>query len=152
MVSTQQSTESYQVVGEGGPPGDSGEDYDPEESSGPLAARRPKPRLSGKGAPKQKGKQCGGRRYVGRLSRLPDMPLDILYEVRIISVTDHRVYDDPFGIRRYSPLSVQWNYCRCRGPTRPFAAFSQASHRGRFGEPLSTMSPWLGGHLRVLRT
>ena len=82
MVSTRQSTKRRQTVREGAHLGDSGEDYDPgDESSGLPKARRPKPRASGKGTSEQKGKQRGGRRNAGRLSKLPDMPLDILYEV-----------------------------------------------------------------------
>ena len=135
MVS-KQSTKLHRIVREDLPSGDSGEDYDPEEKgSGHSMAQ--KPRTSAKATSKQKGKQRGGRRNVGKLSKLPDMPLDILYEAshRIISGTDDHngVYDGPFGVCRYSLSSIQWIYYGCRGQAMDFATFSQASPRNTFG-------------------
>ena len=154
MVS-KQSTKLHRIVREDLPSGDSGEDYDPEEKgSGHSMAQ--KPRTSAKATSKQKGKQRGGRRNVGKLSKLPDMPLDILYEVshRIISVTDDHngVYDGPFGVCRYSLSSIQWIYYGCHRQARHFATFSQASPRNTFGKPLSITFPRPKDHPRVLRT
>ena len=88
MVPAGRSATSRQVIREGVPLDNNSENYNPEgEGSDPSMTRRPTPR---EGTSKQKGKQRGGRRNTGKLSKLPDMPLDILYEVsyRTISVTD----------------------------------------------------------------
>ena len=62
--------------------GDSDEDYDPDEKrSRPATERGSKSRASKKVASKQKGKRPEKRRKAVKLSKLPDMPLDILYEV-----------------------------------------------------------------------
>ena len=154
MVSTRRTKKPRQDAPEDVIPGNGGDDYDAEEESlGPPKARRPKPRASGKEASKEKGKQRRGRRNAGRLSKLPDMSLDILYEVSygISSVTDDGVIM-VLGVCRYSLLSTQWTYCECRGLARLFVPFSRASHRGRFGRPLSITSPSIDGHLRVPRT
>ena len=150
MVSTRQSTKHRRGDAS---PGDSGEDYCSEEGSGSVAVRGPKSRTSRKATPKQKGKQPGKRRRAGKLSKLPDMPLDILYEVSYgINSVDCDKVDDGFGDCRYSVSSIRWIYCGCRGPTKPFIAFSHASPRGTFGWPLSITSPMLNDPLRVLRT
>ena len=150
MVSTRRSTKVRQVSLEDDNSGDRGKNHGPEEGSGPLAAQRPKPRASGKAASKQKGKRCNA----AKLSKLPDMPLDVLYEVsyRIVFLTDDTVCNDAFGVCRFSLLSTRWIYCGCRGPAGPFVTFSQASRRDRFGKPLSTTYPKPGGHLHVPRT
>jgi len=83
---------SRQVVQEDTSASDSGEDYHPEED-GPdsVVARGPKSRASTRTTSKQKGKQHQKRRNAGKLSRLPDMPLDILYEVS--HRTKYIIYD-----------------------------------------------------------
>jgi len=81
MVSTRQSTKSREVAQEGASSGDSGEDYDPGGRSGPATARSSKSRASITPISKQKGKQPEKRRYGGKLSRSPVVPLDVLYEV-----------------------------------------------------------------------
>lgn len=84
----------------------------------------------------QKGKQPEENRNMGQLSKLPKMPLNVLYEVR------HKV--DPFAgdtvdhaysgrLYRYSLSFTRWTCCLCRGPARPFAKFSKASFQDRFG-------------------
>jgi len=78
MVSTRRGTKSREVIQEVVSSGDCGEDY---ERSGPASSRSPKSKPSIKPISKQKGKQPGGRRNVGKLSRLPIIPLDVLYEV-----------------------------------------------------------------------
>lgn len=135
MVSTR-STNSRQVVQEAVPSSDSGEDYDPEkEPSCSVVTRGSKSRTARKATVKEKGKQPEKRRNAGKLSRLPDMPLDVLYEVsyRPKFIADDGMDDDPPAIDRYSLLSVQWICCGCRGLARPFVMFSQASPRDRFG-------------------
>ena len=88
-------------------------------------------------APKENEKQPEGRRDAGKLSMLPDMPFDILYEVRHgnIFVADNGIYEDAFGTCRYSLMSVPWIYCECRGSTKLFVIFSRASPRGGYGWP-----------------
>ena len=103
--------------------------------------------------PKENEKQPGRHHKVGGLSKLPDMSLDILYEVSpgIISVTDDGIDEDVFYISRYSLLSVRWIYCECRGPIKLSVMFSHISLRGGYGWPLSTTSPKPNGHHRVPR-
>jgi len=150
MVSTR-STKSRRIVQGDPPPGDGGDGYEPEKvGSGSTTIQGPK---SGEATSKQKGKQPEKRRKAGKLSKLPDMPLDVLYEVSygIKSIIHGGAPDDnAFGDCRYSLSFTRRTYCGCRGPARPFVMFSQASPRDRFGYPLSTMYPRLGGHLRVL--
>ena len=61
-----------------------------KEAVGSVTAHEPKPRASGKAASKRKGNQPEKHHGRGELSLLPDIPLDVLYEVspRIDSVTD----------------------------------------------------------------
>ena len=136
--------------------GDSGKAHDPEtKSSGSATSRGPKSRASRKAASKQKGKQPNKRRRnIGKLSKLPGMPLDVLYEVshRIISDPDDGVCDNVFGIYRCSLFSTRCISCKYRGPTKPFTTFSQASPQDRLGGPPSITFQWPNGHLRVLRT
>ena len=131
MVSTPQGAKPQDL-----PFGDSGEVHRSEEADpDPLTARRSgKPRAPGKVTSKQKGKRREGRRNAGKLSKLPDMPLDILYEVshRIIFITGDSAYD-VFGVCRYYLLYSQLIYYGYRGPARPFVTSSQTSSRGRFG-------------------
>jgi len=51
------------------------------EGSDSVAARGPKSIAPIKATPKKKGKQPEKCRNAGKLSRLPDMPSDVLYEV-----------------------------------------------------------------------
>jgi hypothetical protein len=105
MVSTRQSTKYRRgdVT-----PGDSGEDYCSEEGSGSIAVRGPKSRTSRKATSKKEGKQPVKRRRAGKLSKLPDMPLDILYEVSYgINSVDGGEVDDGFGVCRYSVSSIR---------------------------------------------
>jgi len=135
MVSTRQGTKSCQIV-QDDPSGDNGEDYGPEEEgSGSIMTQESKSKASGKAVSKQKGKQPERRRGTGRLSKLPDMPLDVLYEVRrtLGPITNCGISGDVFDTCRYSPSSTLWICCGCRGPARPFVTFSPASPRDRFG-------------------
>ena len=145
----------HQVVQENVSCDGSGEDYDHKGlGSSSVAAQRLESRASKKAVSKQKGKQPEKRRIAGKLSKLPDMPLDILYEVRrrINPATLYGLNHDPFDIDRYSLLFTQWTYCGCRGPARPFVTSSRASPRNRFGYPLSKTSPGHNAHLHVLGT
>ena len=144
------STKSPQTV-RGITSGDIGKDDDPEKRGLPsFPTRGPKPGASGKTTSKRKGK----RRDVGKLSRLPDMPLDIIYDVsyRIVSIANDGKSDNLLDIYRYSLLSTRWIYSEYRGQTRPFASFSQTRLRGRFGSPLSGTSLRINGLLRVPMT
>lgn len=88
--------------------GDIGKDEDPEKrGSAAFSARGPKFRVSGNTASKKKWKHPGTRRDAGRLSRLPDMPLDVMYDVsyRIASIAGGGVYDNLMDLYRYSLLS-----------------------------------------------
>jgi len=125
-----------------------------EQGSAFITARGPKSRTSENATLKQKVKRSGKRRDAGKLSKLPDMPLDVLYDVSyiIVSIADDEVSDNAFAVCRYSLLFTQWIYCECRGPTKPFVAFSQTSPRDRSGSPLSMASRRLNDPLRVLRT
>jgi len=81
MVSTRRSVKACQ---NGVPLSDNGADYRPEEGgSGPVTARalRLESRTLRKATLTQKGKQPKRRRNKGKLSKLLDMPLDVLYEV-----------------------------------------------------------------------
>ena len=62
----------------------------------PLTAHEPKSRALKTSISKKSGNQSGECHNAGELSRLPDLPLDVLYEVRhgIISVTDNGVDRD----------------------------------------------------------
>ena len=138
MASAWWNAKSPQIAQGDVSPGGSGKYYDPErDGSGSITAQGPKSGASRKVTSRQKGKQSEKRRDVGMLSKLPDMPLDILYEAshRIISGTDDHngVYDGPFGVCRYSLSSIQWIYYGCRGQAMHFATFSQASPRNTFG-------------------
>ena len=131
MVSSR-STKPHQVVREDSPSGDGGEGCGPERGPSSVTTRGPKSRASRKAtSTQQKGKQPERCRNVGRLSKLPDMSLDILSDVsyRVTPVTDE-MDDDAVGIRRYSLLSTQWTYCAYHGPTRPFTVFSQVLEMG----------------------
>ena len=104
--------------------------------------------------PKENEKQPEGRRGAGKLSMLPDMPFDILYEVSrgSIFVADNGIHEGAFGTCRYSLMSIRWIYCECCRSTKLFVMFSHASPRGVYGWPLSITSPKPNGHLRVQRT
>jgi len=134
MVSTRRSAKLRQNASSG----DNGTDYHPEleeGGSGPLTARGLRfESRSSRRALTQKGKQPERCRITGRLSKLPGMPLDVLYEVRRSQFCHRRRRDDDmFDVYRYSLSSTRWIYCGCRGPARPFVTFSPASPRGRFG-------------------
>ena len=94
MASAWWDTKSPQIAQGVVSSGDSGKCWDPEEGgSGSVPARGPKSGASRRVASRQKGKQPEKRRNVGMLSKLPDMPLDIVYEVSsgIIPITDGRI-------------------------------------------------------------
>ena len=94
MASAWWSMKSPQIAQGDLSSGDSGKYWDQEEGgSGSVPARGPKSGASRRVASRQKGKQPEKRRNVGMLSKLPDMPLDILYEVSsgIIPITDGRI-------------------------------------------------------------
>ena len=114
----------------------------------------PKSRALGNTTSKQKGGQPRKHRDAGKLSRLPDMPLDIMYDVscRIVSVACLGISDNVLNIHRYSLLSARWIYSEYRGPTGLFVTFSQTRLRGWFGWPPSITSLRFDGHLRVLTT
>jgi len=152
MLSAQRNTKSRQIFREDVSSGDSDEDYDSGDDSRSVTTGGNKPRALRTTTLKQKGKQPQKRRYAGKLSKLLDMPLDVLYEVshRTDSFTKDRI-DNP-TLHRYSLSFTRWTYCGCRGPARPFAMFSRASPRDKFGWLLSTMSPRLDGHPHVLRS
>jgi len=62
--------------------GDGDEDCDSEEGgSRPVTKIGPIPKVPRKAASEWKGKQPEKYRDAGKLSKLPDMPLDILYDV-----------------------------------------------------------------------
>ena len=141
-----------QIAHGGTSSGGSGKHYGPEkDGSGSVTAQGLKSGTWRKAASRQKEKQPEKRCNAGMLSKLPDMPLDVLYEVsfRIISVTTSTIYDDAFC--RYSPLYTRWIYCECHGPTRPFVASSRTSPQDRSGYPLLTTSLKPKGRLRALR-
>ena len=150
MVSTRRNAKIHQIV-QGVPCDDSGEDCDHDGlGSSSVTAQRPGSRAPKKAVSKQKGKH----RIAGKLSKLPDMPLDILYEVRhrIYSVALDGLNHDAFDVYRYSLLFTQWTCCGCRGPARPFVTSSRAIPRNRFGYPLSKTSLGHNAHLHALRT
>lgn len=82
MIPTRENTEPPQTVQEGVFCDDT-EGYGYTEDSGSTTAcQRPKPRAPTRDlTSNEKEKQPERRRNAGKLSRLPDMPLDILYEV-----------------------------------------------------------------------
>jgi len=79
---------------------DNGEYYGPEKAEngaiGPVTTRGSKPNASREAASKREGRQLEKRRGEGKCSKLPDMPLDILYGVspRFNPVTDDGIPDD----------------------------------------------------------
>lgn len=94
MAPAEQRTESPGITEGDDLSGDNREHNGPEkaekEATGSVMAHGHKPEALGKVASKRKGKQPKKHRDEGGLSKLPDMPLDILYEVRpgVNSVTD----------------------------------------------------------------
>ena len=81
MPPARQNTKSRQIAQDDAFRGD-GEDYDLEEGgSCSVTKRGSKSKAPRKVASKWKGKQSEKHNNVGKLSKLPDMPLDILYEV-----------------------------------------------------------------------
>jgi len=85
MVSAEHCTKLPGITQGDDSSGDSGEHYGPEkaeeEATGSVMPRRPKPKVSRKVASKGKGRQLEKRHDEGELSKLPDMPLDVLYQV-----------------------------------------------------------------------
>ena len=81
MIPTRGNTEPPQAV-QGCVSCDDTEGYDfKEESGSSTTCQRPKTRAPRDLTSNEKEKQPERRRNAGKLSRLPDMPLDILYEV-----------------------------------------------------------------------
>ena len=79
MVSTRRAGKARKIAEEVFSPADSGDEYEegvsePSKTRGTKRARIPKATY--------KDKQQGKRRKTAKLSMLPDMPVDILYEVR----------------------------------------------------------------------
>ena len=79
MVSTRQARKTRKSAEEGFPPADSGDEYEeptpePDKTRGTKRTRT--------GTTIVKGKQQEKRRKKAMLSMLPEMPVDILYEVR----------------------------------------------------------------------
>lgn len=79
MVSTRQAGKTRKSAEESSPPADSGEEYE-ERTPEPNKTRGTKRARTAKTA--VKGKQQEKRRKKAKLSMLPGMPVDILYEVR----------------------------------------------------------------------
>ena len=76
MVSTRQRGKSHKPTEGSPPPADSGDEYE-EQTPAPRKTRGAKRVKTTAG-----GNQHQKRRKTAKLSRLPDMPIDILYEVR----------------------------------------------------------------------
>ena len=139
MVLAEQCTRSPGITQGDDSSGDNGERHGPETSenevTASVTARGPKLKASRKVASGRKGKRPEKRRGEGELSKLPDAPLDILYEVspRINPVTDDGVLDDVSGFSRYSLLSTRWTYYGCHGPTKLFVMFSRRNPRDTCG-------------------
>ena len=133
MVSAQRNTKSPQIFQEDVSSSDSDEDYHSAEDSRSVMTGGNKSRTSRTTTSKQKGKQPQKRRYAGKLSKLLDMPLDVLYEVshRTDSFTEDGI-DNP-ALHRYSLSFARRTYCGCRGPARPFVMFSRTSLQDKFG-------------------
>ena len=79
MVLSRQAGKTRKFAEEGSPPANSGEEYEkrtpaPNKARGTKRARTAKTTV--------KGKQQEKRRKKSKLSMLPGMPVDILYEVR----------------------------------------------------------------------
>ena len=79
MVSTRQAAKTRESAEEGSPPADGGDEYEehapePNKTGGTKRARTAKTTV--------KGRQQEKRRKKAKLSMLPEMPVDILYEVR----------------------------------------------------------------------
>lgn len=83
MPLAQRSATSSQIAQGGGSSGGSGECYDSEgEGEGSVTKREARSKVSRKPTSKQKGKETAKHREAGKLSKLPDIPLDVLYEVK----------------------------------------------------------------------
>jgi hypothetical protein len=79
MVSTRRAGKARKIAAEVSSPADSGDEYEegtpkPNKTRGTKRARTSKTT--------SKDKQQEKRRKKGKLSMLPDMPIDVLYEVR----------------------------------------------------------------------
>jgi len=81
MVSTRRNTKPREVTQEGASFGNSGEVHHPGEHSRPASIPSSKSKASITLISRQKGKQLEKRRSVGKLSKLPVLPPDVLYEV-----------------------------------------------------------------------
>ena len=79
MVSTKQTREARKTAEKVFSPADSGNEYE-EDTSESSKMRGTKRARTSKTV--SKDKQQGKRRKTAKLSMLPDMPVDILYEVR----------------------------------------------------------------------
>ena len=79
MVSTRQAGKSRKIAEKDFSPADSGDEYE-EGTSEPSKTRGTKRVRTSKTT--HKDKQQGKRRKTAKLSMLPDMPVDVLYEVR----------------------------------------------------------------------
>jgi len=106
MDSVQRSTKPPDIA-QDLPFGISGEDHGPEErSSSSITARGQKTTASRKVTSRGGGEQPEECRNVGELSRLPDIPLDILYEVTLQNYNRHRRLKRRSRIRRLQILSL----------------------------------------------
>ena len=85
MASVRRSIRSSQAV-------QGGVDYDPEKQGSGSVKPRPEGPKSKTPGTEQEGKQSRKNPSAGALSVLPDMPLDVLYDVscRIVSIADEK--------------------------------------------------------------
>jgi len=93
MVSAQRSSKRLRTARNGRSSGGGSGDQEPGPEASGLSSgktRGPKSGASGAAAPKENGKQPWRHNDVGELSKLLEMPLDVLYEVSpgIVSVAD----------------------------------------------------------------
>ena len=99
MLPARPRSKSCQTFREGVPSDNGDEDYGPKDASHSVATRGRKSTAPTTATLKRKGKQPGKRRNAGKLSKLPNMPLDILYDVshKVDSFTDDRIDNHPFN-------------------------------------------------------
>ena len=126
MGPVQRCTKSPRIARGVVPSSERSRSHDPDkEGSGSVTTQGSRSRDPRKATLKRKWKQPEKLRNAGKLSKLPDMPLDVLYEVsyRTIPATDDGRDDDAPRVCRYSVLFTRWIYWECHGPTRPFVTF-----------------------------
>ena len=113
------------------------DNYATEESDDELPRPLPK-RSKTKATPKESGSKTVKRGKVGKLSKLPDMPLDILFEVAILPIT---VASEPeILLPRYFPFSILWISCSWPEQQSASALFSCVGLQDLFGLSPSLLS------------